>query len=156
MANGSRRTWPSWPKAAAVISEPMVAALYTPKGQLNAWLTSGTAVERRPPKMNAEIGTPLGSLYAGSAEGHCDMGAVKRLLGWAALASPPGAQSLPCQSMACFGGSPSMPSHHTSPSSVRATLVKMVFSRIDAIAFGLDFTFVPGATPKNPASGLMA
>ena len=67
-----------------------------------------------------------------------------------------GVQSLPCQSMACSGGSPSMPSHQTSPSSVRATFVKMVFSLIDAIAFGLVFSLVPGATPKKPASGLMA
>src|SRR3954447_6392457 len=156
MANGSRRTWPSWPNAAAVISEPIVAAEYTPNAQLKAWETSGTAVLRRPPKMNAEIGTPLGSLYAGSADGHWPIGAVKRLLGWAAFLSLPGAQSLPCQSIACFGGSPSMPSHHTSPSSVSATLVKIVSSLIEAIAFGLVFSLVPGATPKKPASGLIA
>src|SRR5215475_6449084 len=106
--------------------------------------------------MNAEIGTPFGSLHAGSADGHCDIGAVKRLLAWAAFVSPPGAQSFPCQSMACVGGSPSIPSHHTSPSSVSATLVKIVFSLIDAIAFGFVLSFVPGATPKKPASGLIA
>src|SRR5690242_12492688 len=49
-----------------------------------------------------------------------------------------------------------MPSHHTSPSSVNATFVKIVLARIDATAFGLDCSFVPGATPKKPASGLMA
>jgi hypothetical protein len=45
-------------------------------------------------------------------------------------ADPPqsGVQSLPCQSMPCFGGSTPMPSHHTSPSSVSTTLVKMVLA----------------------------
>src|SRR5687768_16920765 len=127
MANGSRRTSPSLPNAAAVISEPIVAAAYTPNCQLNDCTTSGVTLLRRPPKMNAEIGTPFGSLYAGSADGHCEIGAVKRLFGWAAFLSPPGVQSLPCQSMACLGGLSVMPSHHTSPSSVSATLVKIVF-----------------------------
>src|SRR3989442_3144701 len=49
-----------------------------------------------------------------------------------------------------------MPSHHTPPSGVRATLVKMVLRASVAIAFGLVFTEVPGATPKKPASGLIA
>ena len=49
-----------------------------------------------------------------------------------------------------------MPSHQTSPSSVRAQLVKIVFARTVAIAFGLVFSLVPGATPKKPASGLIA
>ena len=49
-----------------------------------------------------------------------------------------------------------MPSHQTSPSSVFAQLVKIVFSRIVAIAFGLVSSPVPGATPKKPASGLTA
>jgi hypothetical protein len=49
-----------------------------------------------------------------------------------------------------------MPSHHTSPSSVSAQLVKIVFSRIASMAFGLVCSPVPGATPKNPFSGLIA
>src|SRR5580704_5359874 len=49
-----------------------------------------------------------------------------------------------------------MPSHHTPPSGVSATLVKMLLRASVLIAFGLVFTEVPGATPKNPASGLMA
>ena len=49
-----------------------------------------------------------------------------------------------------------MPSHHTPPSGVSATLVKIVFRESVAIALGFVFTEVPGATPKNPASGLMA
>ncbi len=81
---------------------------------------------------------------------------MNREFGCAAFSSPPGVQSLPCQSMACFGGSSVIPSHQTSPSSVRATFVKIVFSVIDAIALGLVSSFVPGATPKKPASGLIA
>ena len=49
-----------------------------------------------------------------------------------------------------------MPSHHTPPSGVSATLVKIVLRAIIAIAFGLVFFDVPGATPNTPASGLMA
>ena len=37
IAMGSRRTLPSAPPAAAVVSEPMVAPTYTPEDQLNAW-----------------------------------------------------------------------------------------------------------------------
>jgi len=76
---------------------------------------------------------------------------VKRAFGWAALAPVSlaicGVQSLPCQSMAWAGASP-MPSHHTSPSSVNATLVKMTsLSRLD-MQLGLVSVLVPGATPK--------
>src|SRR6266480_3999183 len=49
-----------------------------------------------------------------------------------------------------------MPSHQTPPSGVSATLVKIVFFESEAIALGLVLTDVPGATPKNPASGLIA
>ena len=49
-----------------------------------------------------------------------------------------------------------MPSHHTSPSSVRATLVKIVLAPIESIADGLVSYEVPGATPKYPDSGLIA
>ena len=48
------------------------------------------------------------------------------------------------------------PSHHTSPSSVLAQLVKIASWETISIAFGLVFSPVPGATPKNPASGLIA
>ena len=92
--------------------------------------------------------------------GHCDAGAVKRAFGCAALApvsfAISGVQRLPCQSRHSAGGSSVMPSHHTPPSGVSATLVKMVFLASVAIAFGLVFADVPGATPKKPASGLMA
>ncbi len=43
-----------------------------------------------------------------------------------------------------------------SPSSVSAQFVKIEFARTVAIAFGLVFLLVPGATPKKPASGLIA
>ena len=49
-----------------------------------------------------------------------------------------------------------MPSHHTSPSGVSAVLVKTVLPQSVAIAFGLVAKPVPGATPKKPASGLIA
>jgi hypothetical protein len=93
--------------------------------------------ERRPPNTKALIGTPCGSSQRGSSWGFCAAGAVKRAFGCAALLSLSGVQSLPCQSIACAGGSPSMPSHQTSPSSVSATLVKIVLALIDSIAAGL-------------------
>ncbi len=49
-----------------------------------------------------------------------------------------------------------MPSHQTSPSSVRAQLVNMTFSFSESMAMGLVSYDVPGATPKKPLSGLMA
>src|SRR5580693_4425298 len=106
------------------------------------------------------MGTPSGSSHAGSMVGHCEAGAVKRELGCAAFTPVSlaicGVQRLPFQSMHSAGGSSVIPSHHTPPSGVRATLVKMVFRASDAIALGLVLFDVPGATPKNPASGLIA
>src|SRR6204780_1161460 len=138
----------------------MVAPTYTPALQLKAWYTSGMVVARRPPKIKALIGTPSGDSHSGSIVGHCDAGAVKRELGCAALApvSLPicGVQRLPFQSVHSAGGSSVMPSHHTPPSGVSATFVKIEFRANVAIAFGFVFSEVPGATPKNPASGLMA
>src|SRR6185437_3994948 len=121
---------------------------------------SGMVCERRPPKIIALIGTPFGSSQAGSIEGHCDAGAVNRAFGCAAFTpvSFPicGVHLLPFQSVHSAGGSSVMPSHHTPPSGVSAVLVKMLFFASVFIAFGLVFIDVPGATPKNPASGLMA
>src|SRR5258708_1614496 len=116
----------AWPSAAALASGPSVAPKYTPCDQSKAWNTKGKVVLRRPPKMKAEIGTPLGFSQSGSIEGHCASETVKREFGCAALRPQPGVQSLPCQSMAWAGGGPSIPSHHTSPSSVSATLVKKI------------------------------
>src|SRR5205807_2643270 len=91
---------------------------------------------------------------------HCRAGAVNRAFGCAALApvffATSGVHVLPCQSMHSAGGSSVMPSHQTPPSGVSATFVKIVFLDNAAIAFGLVLIDVPGATPKNPASGLMA
>src|SRR3989441_9791155 len=115
---------------------------------------------RRPPKINAWSGTPLGSSQAGSMVGHCEAGAVKRALGGAAFApvclAISGVQRLPCQSRHSAGGSSVMPSHQTPPSGVSATLVKIEFFESVIIAFGFVLADVPGATPKKPASGLMA
>src|SRR5579871_6394050 len=106
------------------------------------------------------MGTPSGSSQAGSMVGHWLAGAVNRALGCAALAPVSfaiwGVQRLPCQSRHSAGGSSVIPSHHTPPSGVSATLVKMVLLRSVAIALGFVFALVPGATPKNPASGLIA
>src|SRR5688572_25372238 len=49
-----------------------------------------------------------------------------------------------------------MPSHQMSPSSVSAQLVKMQLPSSVRIALGFVLVDVPGATPKNPASGLIA
>src|SRR6202521_5477660 len=121
---------------------------------------SGMVLARRPPKMMALMGTPLGSSQASSMVGHCEAGAVKRALGCAALTpvffAICGVHFLPCQSMHSAGGSSVMPSHHTPPSGVSATLVKIEFVASVAIAFGFVLTEVPGATPKKPDSGLMA
>src|SRR5215213_2092534 len=154
MAIGSRRM-AGWPTAAAVASEPIVAARYTPCAQLNDWNTRGMLWLWRPPKMKALTGTPCGSSQWGSIDGHCAAGTVKRAFGWAAGVGDSGVQSRPCQSIRWAGGS-LIPSHHTSPSSVIATLVKMQFAESIAIAFGFDRAEVPGATPKSPASGLIA
>src|ERR1043165_1642528 len=117
-------------------------------------------VARRPPKMMALIGTPVGSSQAGSIVGHCFAGAVKRALGCAALVPVcfpiSGVHLFPCQSRHSAGGSSVMPSHQTPPSGVNATFVKIEFFASVFIAFGLVLSDVPGATPKNPASGLIA
>ena len=110
----------------------------------------------------ALIGTPLGSSQSLAMQGHCLAGAVTRALGWA-NSSPLGDLSLgrasrvlPFQSTNLpFAGYP-IPSHQTSPSSVRAQFVKIVFFSAEMSAFLFDSADVPGATPKKPASGLMA
>jgi hypothetical protein len=148
MAIGSRRTTPTLPVAAAVVSEPMVAPRNTPWVQLNACSTRGTVSLRRPPKMMAEMGTPSGSLMCFESTGLLVAGAVKRLFGCAAFSVDPFFQGRPCQSVSSSGVSPSIPSHQTSPSLVVATLVKMVSRATDAIALRLEWLLVPGATPK--------
>ena len=104
----------------------------------------------------SEIGTPAGSSHSAAMTGHWSAGVVNREFGCAAGSGEPGVQTRPFQSVRCEGGSSVRPSHHTSPSSVRAQLVKIVFFSIAFMAFGLVFSSVPGATPKKPASGLTA
>jgi len=148
MAIGSRRTPSFRPMAAAVVSEPMVAPMYTPWLQLNASRTSGTVVERRPPKRMAEIGTPLGSSTEAERAGLLRAGAVKRLLGWAIFSEEPFFQGWPFQSVHSAGASLSIPSHQMSPAWVRPTLVKKESFFTVSMALGLVLRFVPGATPK--------
>src|ERR1700677_2461895 len=106
------------------------------------------------------MGTPAGSCHAASIDGHCEAGAVNLPFGCAALAPVcfpiSGVHRSPRQSVHSAGGSSVIPSHHTPPSGVSATFVKMVFRLSVAIALGLVFALVPGATPKNPVSGLIA
>src|SRR5256714_8590756 len=108
----------------------------------------------------ALIGTPLGFSQSGSIVGHCAAGAVKRAFGCAAFApvslAMAGVHLLPCQSVHSAGGWSVIPSHQTPPSGVSATFVKIELVASVAIAFGFVLTEVPGATPKNPASGLIA
>ena len=93
-------------------------------------------------------GRLLGSSHSGAMTGHCAAGAVKRLFGCAAFSFEAGVHGLPCQSTRRRGAGPSMPSHHTPPSSVMATLVKIEFRLTASMAFGLVLRLVPGATPK--------
>src|SRR5579875_3460797 len=134
----------------------MIEPMNTPCSQSRASCTSGTTVARRPPNMIAEIGTPSGSSHSGAIDGQLAAGTVKRALGCAAGVSDSGVHSWPRQSIACAGGSPVIPSHQMSPSSVRAQLVKIVSRLIVSIALGLVRALVLGATPKKPASGLTA
>src|SRR3989442_13221781 len=123
---GSRLTTPTFPVAAAVVSEPIVAAIYTPESQSSASATRGTVSERRPPNTKADIGTPCGFSHSESIEGHCDAGTVNRALGCAAFLPQPGVHSLPCQSVSLARGASVLPSHPTSPSAGIVSFVKIV------------------------------
>jgi len=74
IAMGSRRTTPTSPVAAAVVSEERVAPMNVPFTQSRDSVTRGMVVLRRPPKRIAEIGTPSGSLYSGARIGHWSIG----------------------------------------------------------------------------------
>src|SRR6185436_17168635 len=147
---------PTWPVAAAVVSDPIVAPRNTPWRQSNASNTRGATRARRPPKRIAEIGTPWGSSNRGEIAGHWPAGVVKRELGWAAFDRLPRDQGFPCQSIASIGAGSSAPSHQGVRSGLSATFVKIVFRPIVATMLGLVFELVPGATAKKPASGLTA
>src|SRR4051812_12232174 len=132
IAIGSRRTTPTLPTAAAVVSEDSVAPRNTPCSQDSDSATNGTVVLRRPPKMMAEIGTPTGESYSGASTSHWVIGVQNRELGCAAgwpadgsslpsASKPPGVQARPCQSVSDGGVSAVIPSHQTPPSGVAAT-----------------------------------
>src|SRR3954452_5454890 len=157
MANGSRRTTPTAPVAAAVVSDDRVAPMNTPWFQSRASVTSGTVVFRRPPNRIAEIGTPFGASYSDARIGHWLIGVQKRLFGGLEGWAESGVQSSCFQLVRCAGGSSVMPSHQTSPSSVSATLVNTELpASMVRIALGLVSQPVPGATPNSPYSGLTA
>ena len=78
---GSRRTTPTAPEAAAVVSEAMIEPTNAPFCQLVDWYTRGAVFARRPPNTIAEIGTPAGLLNWSEMQGQLIAIAVKRLLG---------------------------------------------------------------------------
>src|SRR5437762_1236902 len=80
---GSRRTTPTAPLRAAVVSEATEAPTNTPWLQSKAWRTSGAVRARRPPNTSAAMGTPCGSSNLGEIDGHCAAGAVNREFGCA-------------------------------------------------------------------------
>src|SRR5260370_36386546 len=139
MAIGSRRSSPTLPAAAAVVSLLTVAPRNVPCCQLKDSVTSGTTPARRPPKIMASIGTPLGSSHSGAITGHWLAGAVKRALGCAAFREEAGVHGRRSQSTNSAGFSAVICSHHTSPSAVIAQLVKIEFLVAGTMAFRFDF-----------------
>ena len=156
MAIGSRRSWPTPPAAAAVVSEEAVAPRNVPCCQLKDSITRGMTLARRPPKKKPEIGTPFGLSQSLSMTGHWEAGAVNRALGCAAGFGFWGVHCSLSQLTSLAGFSLDIPSHQTSPSGVRPQFVKMQFLSRVSMAFLLDSMLVPGATPKKPYSGLIA
>src|SRR5271169_3921944 len=126
MAIGSRRTMPTFPVAAAVVSLAIVAPTNTPCCQSNDSYTNGATRARLPPKMKAEIGTPSGASHFGEMLGDWRAGTVYRELGCAA-APLDESQASPFQLINPDGASLPMPSHHGSRSEVIATFVNSVF-----------------------------
>src|SRR5262245_39254346 len=122
----------------------------------SASFTSGTTPARRPPNRIAEIGTPPGFSQSGEITGHWRAGTVKRALGCAARRPLSGVQRRLSQSVNSPGACSVSSSHHASPSGVIAQLVKIALAASEPIALGLLLRLVPGATPKKPASGLIA
>ncbi len=64
IANGSRRSSPTVPSAAAVRSDDTVAPMNTPSAHVGAWPTSGTFVE---PSAAEHDGASIGTLASRSA-----------------------------------------------------------------------------------------
>ena len=135
----------------------IVAPMNTPCSQSKASRTSGTTVARRPPKRNASIGHAGGVLPLGRdrrALGGRGGEARVRVRGGLLGAGRP-VLAVPVDQVRRAARSV-IPSHHTSPSSVRAQLVKIEFARTWRSRSGSCRAPVPGATPKKPASGLTA
>ena len=116
----------------------MIEPRNTPCSQSKASVTSGTvraapAAEQDRRDRHARRVLPLRG----------DRRALRRRRGEAGVgvggrgARPRGSTALPFQSVARAGGSSVMPSHHTSPSSVSAVLVKMQLPHSVSIALGL-------------------
>ena len=105
----------------------------------------------------AEIGTPIGLCHSGAIIGHCSAGVQKREFACDESSPLSGVQLRPFQSVKCAGWVSLIPSHHTSPSSVRPTFVNIEFP-FSIVRMALEFVVqpVPGATPKKPYSGLLA
>src|SRR4029077_13634178 len=136
IAIGSRRTIPTFPVAAAVVSLAIVAPTNTPCCQSNDSYTSGATRARLPPKINAEIGTPSVACHFGEILGDCCAGTVYRAFGCAAAPFEESHFS-PFQLINPAGGSSPIPSHHGSRSGVIATFVNNVFFVSAPITFGL-------------------
>src|ERR1700722_12170668 len=99
---------------------------------------------------------PSGSSQWDEIEGDCLAATVERELGCAA--GPMfGFHFSPFQLISSSAGAPLMPSHQGSrDSTVMAVFVKMAACCRGVLTFGFVFELGPGATPKKPASGLMA
>src|SRR2546430_3097920 len=88
IAIGSKRSLPTSPAAAAVVSEDMIEPRNTPCSQSKASRTSGTTVVRRPPNTKASMGTPAGSFHSGAIDAHLAAVAVPPAVGWVVLRVP--------------------------------------------------------------------
>src|SRR5205807_9101361 len=143
IAMGSRRSWPTLPAAAAVVSLLAVAPRKVPCSQLNASVTSGRTAARRPPKRMASIGTPFGSCHSGAITGHWLAGVVNRALGCAALRPLLGVHGRRSQSISSPGLASVMPSHQTSASRGIPQFVNMQALFAVRLALAFELMLVP-------------
>src|SRR5271157_1763935 len=109
---GSRRTTPTCPAAAVVVSEPSDDALNTPCSQSKPSQTRGTVSDLRPPNRIPEMGTPFGLSNSLDRVGQLKAETVKRELGCATNFPLDGSYGLPCQSSMLSGLVSVRPSHH--------------------------------------------
>ena len=132
--------------------------MYTPSSQLFASVTSGTVVgaaaaEDERVDRHALRDRPTWDRSTGIARPET----VKRAFGCAAVRPQPGVHSLPVQSVSFAGGV----LRHAFPPHVALGRERHVgedgvgLDRLHAVGVGLQPT-CPGATPKKPASGLIA